>query len=608
MIAALILTVSLFQPLYAQNISKEKRQEMYRMSRNARDAEKNGQVEQAYDIWKYIARENGVDFSSYNGIQRCLTGLARYDELLTFLDSVLVGAKVRKNKLKPVTVAADRVSVLLTAERNEEAETAIEQILSEYRNDSKAYSEIANILFAQRKNEEAIAIYRRGREVLRNPYLYAREIANYSEQRMDWETAISEYLLYLQESPKRLTYVTGVIGDMPAQMGADNLAITIIQDQRLTADPQFRQILTQLQASLHFRARRYSEALKTFVSMGGNSDEQAIFLLEFAQMLLDEEEYRFAWDSYREILLLEPTANLIAEAYLGIGVSAENLGQVDTAKTAYHAALKPGVTAAVAIQAYSRLGYIEMNHYRAPGSARGYFESALKLMKNVKLKPEEIEQLNVASALTWAKEENWSEAEKQLTRIIRSDSRTKKSSAYARSELANLYFRTGDFAKSRQIAESILLADPSSVQANEALAIIVITNDLAKDSLSLVAIGNLDRLMFLEDFEKAEGIIDSLSSSSSMHVREEVFWRQFRMKVDTGQYEAALLSIQNIIEMGGSAYRADMALLNAGELCEKQLNRPNDATKYYETLLIDYPDSPLCNQARRRMKLIAIES
>jgi len=603
-----MLSASMTGQVSAQNLSKDKRQEMYRMQRNAREAEKNNQFEQAFDIWKYVMREKGVDISSYNGIQRCLSGLERYDEALTFLDTVLIDAKARKNRLKPVSIAADRVSIMFFAERTADAEAAIEQLLQEYRTDPKAYSETANLLFGQRKNEEAIAVYLRGRSELRNPYLYAREIASYSGLRMDWETAISEYLLYLKDSPKRLSYVTGVIGDMPANMGADSMAVSIIQEQRLSADRQFKQVLTQLLASLHFRARRYSQALDAFVSMGGNRDEQAIFLLDFAQMLVDEEEYQFAWNSYNEIQLLKPAVALVSEAYLGIGIVAEKLGQIDSAKAALHASLEPGVSKLVAFQAYSRLGYIEMDYHDSPESARGYLNSALDLVRNIKQKPEQLEGLKVAAALTWAYEKNWKEAEKQLVKIIRSNSKGKWRSPFARSELASLYFLTGEIAKSRQMAESILLSDPSSSQANEALSAIALINDLKSDSLSIIAIGDVDRHIFLKELESAEEIIDSLVEVSSVRVKEEAYWRKYKIKVEGEQFQPALSALRSIIDMGTSAYRADLALLTAGELCENRLHQIENAIEYYETLLIDYPDSPLCDQARRKMKLITVNS
>ncbi len=606
--SAIIILIGLFPLNRLLMAQTPKANEIFRMSKNARDAEANGQFDQALDIWTFIVRNKPSDYSAYNGVQRCLIELERYDEALTFLDTMLIASLDKKVTFKPVKVSSDRIKVLFAAEREEEGALAIEQLLFEFRGDKNVYREIANVLFAERKSDEAIEVYWRGRKELGNPYLFAREVANFSESRMDWATAISEYILYLQESHDRLSYVTGAIGDMPSELGADSIAIAVIKQQKSLATTDFKPILTQLLATLYFRARDYETALAEFVSLEGNVDQRSVQLLDFAQMLVDEKEFNLAWKSYDEVLMLNGAKELIAEAHLGKGIIAVELGELDSAQAAFQSALQPGVTPVIAFEAYSHLGYIKLTINGSPKQARELFNAALKLNRKINRKADKIEKLEVASALTWAHEGNDSEAEKQLKKIINSNGSKRLQSSLARLELAQLYFRTGNIENALQTAEDLLIAAPASQQANEALALVALANDLQSDSLSLKMLGHLDQMIFLGRKLEVIELLDKLTVSASERVKEEALWRQYKLMLENDDPERALASLELIMSMKQSAYRPDLALLAAGDLSGRELNDLHQAIEFYETLLIDYPDSPLCDQARRRIKEISKES
>ncbi|MDP8228986.1 MAG: hypothetical protein P9M15_05995 [Candidatus Electryoneaceae bacterium] len=316
--------------LYA-DITNSQQRELYRMARSARSAESNGQLERALDLWRFISDRKPSDVSAYNGVQRCLIGLNRFDDALSFLDSTLVTSRLRQTRFSPITVTADRIGVLFVAGQDDQAQAAIAEMLMEFRGDPKTYKEAAQILFAQRFDDEALDTYRRGRQECSNPHLFAKEMAYYCEARMDWETAVTEYLLYLEDSPSRLRYVTGAIGDMPVQLGADSVATTVILQYRSQSSPNFQLVLSQLLADLHFRSQRYEQAFDMYIFIDSVGDGRGEKLLEFAQMLLDEGEIPLAQHTYNTILTLDAPQNVQLRALLGKGRTAEALNMPDSA-------------------------------------------------------------------------------------------------------------------------------------------------------------------------------------------------------------------------------------------------------------------------------------
>ncbi|NQU06100.1 MAG: hypothetical protein HQ568_08410, partial [Calditrichaeota bacterium] len=211
--------------------AKLTQQEIYRVTRLARNAESDGDLEKALNLWLAVINVEIDNNSAYRGIQRSLIGLALYDQAITFLDSMYSYSQHGRSKLKPVIVAADRIEILFYADQQERAGDEITNLLKEYKGHEKAYTEIASILFQHGKSERGIEVIGQGRKDTNNKFLYARDLARWYEAHMNWSNAIEEYLLYLESSNHRLNYITGAIGDMPMGSDADSIAIQIINDR-----------------------------------------------------------------------------------------------------------------------------------------------------------------------------------------------------------------------------------------------------------------------------------------------------------------------------------------------------------------------------------------
>jgi len=582
-------------------------QELYRISKIARSAESSGNFERALELWRVVDSLKPGYYSAYHGIRRSLIGLERYDEALAFLDKALTDSRSGKIQIDPISIAADRLEIIFAAESEEDGLKAVEDILTRFRGNSKIYRDVSNILAGQRLSDEALGTLVRGRKECGDPFLFARDLARWYEARMDWVPAIDEYLLLIKSSPGNMTFVTGAFGDMSIEPQVDSLVIAVLTDRLNIADKDFRNTLHRLLALLHFRAQRYSLALEQYQIMERNSGGQGKELLEFATLTSAEGKYRLAAQAYAEILSGNPNNELKAIALIGKGTVSLALGEIDTAEVSFKQVIKPGVPPKSVYEAYSLLGQLKFDYHKNIPIARELFEKGLKIGTKAKLPPDKINTLKIKIALTYEFEGDFEQAEKTLSRIVRKTSRPRGSISTARFELAKLYFRQGDFEKAAESASKLIATDPSSPEANDALNLKVLINDLQETPEIIESFGIADLLLFQGKQDSSRIILEDIKSNVSTRIREEALWRLIEIEKINGASLNVLSLITEIIEIK-SPLRKDLALFIAGNILAYELNKVKDSITYYEQLLIEFPDSPLVDRARRQLKVLSKEA
>ena len=421
---------------------------------------------------------------------------------------------------------------------------------------------------------------------------------------MNWQEAVEEYILYLDERHSRLNYVTGAIGDMPAASGADSIAVMVISQKIEDADEDFSVVLRRLMASLHFKAKRYQEALTQYKLLDRLGQQPGSELLQFADLLMNEGEYTLAGEAYRELIHADISASTTALALLGMGHAALAIGEIDSARLAYNSILTPGSPPRAVFEAYKSLGLLEFNHAGSPDRVRELLKLALKIADKARIPGDERDELAVISAISWAKEGNLERARRDLETIVRPKRRSSRAVSAARLELTRIAFRQGDLDEMQAQANALLIADPSSEYANDAIVLSALITDLKSNPDAIRALGRADLAEFMGNCKTAVFILDSLAVFGSPRVVEEALWQLYRLELKRNRIEVALGLLNRIIDLGESALRVDLAVFTAGQLCENRMENPQMAAEFYEQLLVEHPDSPLIDQARRKLKAL----
>ncbi len=586
-----------------------KLQEISRTSRAARQAETAGDFAHALELWKTVIEQRPGDFSAYGGIKHCLENLKRFDEALAFLDKTLATATRGTSGIDAATVSADRVEVLFAAGRTKDADAEIERVVSANRGYLNLYRDLSNVLYAQSRPDDAVALLKRGRRETGQPYLFAREIAQFAEARMDWGSAVTEYLLYLAESPDRISFVTGALGDILLEPGGDTLVVNGISAQLKDADPTQRETLLELQAGLLFRAQRYEEALSAYQQLdqmhGGTGTE----LLDLAGRLADEGQLELALKSYALLLTRNPQPDVRCRALIGKTRAAERLGWLDSARVACEAVLNPGSPLGAIVEANYRLGRITLQQRGSTEEARSHFEAAAKIIKQSPTSAGPFaEPILIQLAITYELDNQLERAKQEIKNLVKAVGSRGGAASEARMELARLAFRQGDLESAGNEANALLAADAGSPSSNEAVELLALLDKLKETPDALKILGQADMLHLLHKEDEATRLLDSLAASGSTPlVREEALWKGWELATEMNLPREALSRIERIVALGLTSLKRDKAILEAGILYQELGDLPR-ASASFDSLLREYPDSPLANQARKLAKSIHREN
>jgi tetratricopeptide (TPR) repeat protein len=586
------------------SVAVAKAQEASRLSRLARQAESSGDYVRALEMWKSVEKVRPGDFAAYGGIRRCLVGLSRFDEALEFLDRSKGIAERGKLGLDPTSISADRVEVLFAAGRDDQAEAEIEKELKAHSDYPNIYRDFANILYARRRADEAVDLLRRGRKACKDPTLFAREIAQFAEARMDWPLAVEEYLLYLTESPDNISFITGALGDIIREPGGDTLVTRSLRRKRATLNPEQAEAFLELEAGLLFRSADFQGAFEAYRQLDSGKSGEGEIMLTLARQFGEEGAFDYALRAYNEFLSKGTPGPGYYRALIGKARICRQLGMIDSARVTCQAVLAPGSTPDAAIEAHYRLGEIALEQERDTRKARGYFESALKLYRPGQgVVGFSIEDVQCALAMTYQMEGRLDLAEKELQKAVKTAGAKAAAAPQLRLELARLIFRRGNLEAARNEVNALIIADPGSEAGNNGVELLSLLDGLKDSPEALKALGQAELLYLFEKKDESLRLLDSLArNGAGDRIKEEALWRLSEQEKKEGNFHESVNRLEQIIILDNKALKVDLAYFQAAETYRNQLANPARAVVLYNVLLDKFPESPLADHTRKALK------
>jgi len=174
----------------------------------------------------------------------------------------------------------------------------------------------------------------------------------------------------------------------------------------------------------------------------------------------------------------------------------------------------------------------------------------------------------------------------------------------ARFRNAKLSYYEGDF-KWAQEQLSVLKASTSELIANDALYLsVLITENTAKDSINLPfeRFAYADLLLFQNKDKEADVLLDSIATAFPKHpLNDDILMLHAKIADKHHDYPRELDYLRTIYEKYGKDVLGDDAVYQTALIYDKDLNKIDEAKKFYEQLIIDYPGSTFVQSARRRL-------
>lgn len=488
--------------------------------------------------------------------------------------------------------------------------------LSKANRNSINFRVIANYAIERRAFETAIEILNRGKKESDDPTLYAFDLGELYSLTMQYENATKEYCELLKKNPGLYSTVEAKIFSFINKPEALKPTIKVVSEYQ-SQDVSFKLLL----AKLMVENKDFDKAFELYVDVDKARNSGGQLLLDYANFLLNEENFQLAKVVFEYVIKNFPESKLIANAKLGLTKTLESIVLQEFRKnnpewkTFYSSTYLSEEKTRKILSAYKEVADL-YNHSEIAIEAR--YRSALILFY-VNNKPEKaIVQLN------------------EIVNLYPTSTYFPK----ALIELGNIYLQTGQvetakekyltaqnsnrvFEDDRNIASlqlsKILASEGNFNSAIEALKKVTLNtkNDLTNDALEFSLILNTAKndSSNLVKFCKAEIFTEQKNFTAAKNLYEEIALnpqafvlhsicklRSAEMEMALNNYPEALKKLGAIVDEEEKNIYSDKALYLTAKIYEYGIVDFSKAIDSYQKLLARFPKSIYLDEARERIQ------
>lgn len=577
------------------------------LSQNARLAQQyyaDGEYEKAATLYEQLLDQNDANEYYFERYFNCLLNLEQFDAA-----EKLVEKQIRKfpdNTRLYVSLGKLYESQYMDDKAQEQYQRAIDQLPR----NKFAITQLANIFTIEMKYELAIQAFERGADLLRDDEVFAYNLGELYRRKGDSEKMVTQYLNALSANPDRMNTLQTIFQRYFSQSEFEELKkqlYTRIQEERNAM--YYPALLTWV----FIQEKEYGKALRQVLAMDRRLRENGQRIYQLAEVAANDKDYDTAIRAYEYIVeekgmnssfyidakreALRNRRLKLVEGYQYTQADLEKLEQQ------YYDFLdefgRRKVTAPIILE----LAELQALYLNDIPEAISLLEDMLEypgLNPWVKAKGKlNLGDYYLIEGEIWEATLLYSQVDKSFK-----DDQLGHEARYRNARLS--YFNR-DF----QWAQSqfdVLKASTSKLIANDALDLSVfIMDNLGLDSTE-TAMGlyaDADLLVFQNQFDQAFVKLDSLTQAFPQHsLQDDVYYLKARIYKKKREYAKAADMLQRIVDDHADGIRADNALYQLGQLYEEQLGDVEKAKAYYETLFIDFSNSTLAVEARKRYRVL----
>ena len=573
----------------------------------AKSLEKAGLWEDAEKLYKEINIDEPGDKRYFKPLKNILKQRSEWEELIEFSREF---SKANNNDPK---VLVDLGEVYIWAGEMQLAKQTFQPLLSNAQNNPSIIKMIIN-KYAQNgifdKSEEILI---KSRKSLKIPEFYSMEMARLYSNRMVYDKALSEYLLYVSKNPNRLNFVSDRIVGF---LSSPEIVSMIIKNLKKENSIESKLILSDI----YFNQKAYKSSYELLI----NNDVEFRYLLDFATDLIDENELELS----ERVLTYIYNSNtsdqsLMEKAIFNLAVIYEN-------KTVSSIDPLP-ISGLFKNNSFFKNNYLSLNEQNA-----GSLNQAINIYDSLVTKTNSIEANFRLAEIRFRILGDLDGAVKHYNNII-NKKRNKKYLIESVSRLIDIYIAKGDIKKAMDVIkvykkDSRLLSKLNTLKIKET-QVYFYEGDI--DTLSAFIKDNFSDLSFDNDWYN--DILEIRSLLFNFDKKPELFsmYAEAQLFLQKNKREEALKKLYHILELSekpltnlikyqlayvlvlqaqymnaidimtnidGESIFIELSYILNGEVFDYILNDGESAINYYLEFLEKYPDSIYYDQIRLRLR------
>jgi len=618
---ALVVNAVSLQSLDAQ--TQEDDRTLYRL---AQQYERSGDYRNALRIFERLYVRDPENFTYFDGFRRMLMQLREYDQAISMTEERL--ADTPNN----VNLRSILGGMYYRAEDREKAFEVWEDTIEREPRNMVVYQKVATQMIENRLLDQAIEVYKQGRENVGQPHLFANDLAFLFASTMNYRGATREYLLLLEHTPQQLSFIQSRLSMYVLRNEGLPQAIEVAEAaaDRHRDKVQFQRLL----AWLYREAKKFENAYEVYKELDRTQNAQGAELYSFAQTAFREREYDVAARAYQDILEQYPDFDRKPQVRFGYArcleeksMIADSLyhavfpvsppvdeGRISEMRTSYDQVIEAYQSlvsdyegSSIGAQALFRVGLIQYFWYFDLDGALETLQEVVRLYSRGDIYMDARELLGEIYTVRGALDE----ALEQYDKLLESQQVTEEYKDLATLRRAEIAFYRGEFDEALEEMRELVQKTYSSY-ANNAIELqtFIIENRepmlrgvRSDDALKLYAramhqkhqqryseaIATLEHIV--EEYPGALLIDDALLTIGDLN---------FSMR----RYDDAVSAYRKIQELEDKSIVTDRALMRIAEVYHFGMGERERAIEAYEDLIVEYPRSMLATEARQRIRML----
>ncbi len=446
----------------------------------------------------------------------------------------------------------------------------------------------------------ALDAYRNGRKKFGNMQPFNRYVAKIYEKKKDYVSMMDEYVDMLNLGQSYFEQAQGILQD---EINSDpdyskNSALRQVLLSKTQKEPS-NFIYSEMLMWLSIQQKDFSLAFNQARILDRRMMRGGEIVINVARLCLSNREFSIAIDAFNYVISLGKEYQYYLDAYIGLldakfqlAVSEHRFDKefLYPVEKEYEEALKEIALHAQSVRLLRNLANLKAFFLGKTDEAISLLEKAIEtptLSNRIKSECRiELADILVLTGDIW--EANL------LYALVDRSFKDDPIAHEARFKNARLSYFIGEFDWAKAQLD-VLKAATSKLIANDAMKLslrIQDNIDFDEDTKPLAMFSRAERLLFMNRFEEAKVVLDSISSTYPTHqIIDDVLFSKAEIKLKHGQYNDADSLLAFIVEHFSDGLLADEALFLRAELLEKYLNDPQKAMSLYQQLLTSYPGS-----------------
>lgn len=563
---------------------------------------RDGEYEKAAVLYENLYKQSNYKDYYFDRYVESLMAMDEYDDC-----EKVIKKHLRRDPSNP-QVHVTYGKLLERQVKDEAAQEQFQMAIDKLPKDQFSVTKLANAFMALTKYDLAIATYEKGAQMLKSREAFAYNLGELYRRKGDIPKMVENYLASIDANPKRITRVKSIL---QRYLNPEDFREVQRQLYAKIQEETNNPIYPELLAWVFIQQKDYNGALRQVRALDRRFGENGGRVYALAQVAANDKDYDAAIKAYEYIVAEKgPQSPYYLDAKRqslrakrkqlvnGYDYTEAQLRELEQEYETFLAEFGRSKVTARIILELAELQALYIND----------LDKAIALLQRMIEYPNVNPKVQAEGKLALAdyylmQGEIWEATllYSQVDKAFKEDLLGHE----ARFRNARLSYYAGDFQWA-QAQFDILKSSTSKLIANDALdlSVFIMDNlglDTTETALKLYA--DADMLVFQNRFEAAFEKMDSLRQAFPDHtLGDDVLYLKAKIHQKKRSYEQAAALYQEIVDNHGDEIRADNALFQLAELYETHLQQPSKAQELYETLFIDYSNSTLAVEARKRYR------